>query len=253
MNYNFFLCTLMLLFINNCTVDTLNKSNIKYDINDKFSNKGFTLLYSDQLLEDKFISKKLDQRSLLIFQKNLKKGTSVKITNIINNKSLVAKVAGNAAYPLFNNSVITSRIAHELNLNINEPYIEIVAISENSMFVAKRSKTYDEEKKIADKAPVDSIIVNDINIKKLKIDNVEIKKKFSYSIKVADFYFKETAKSMMERIKNETNINKSKIQKLSSNKYRVYLGPFDDITSLQISFNDISILKFENIEIIKND
>ena len=82
---------------------------------------------------------------------------------------------------------------------------------------------------------------------------LKLKKKFSYSIKVADFYFKETAKSMMERIKNETNINKSKIQKVSSNKYRVYLGPFDDITSLQISFNDISILKFENIEIIKND
>ena len=30
-------------------------------------------------------------------------------------------------------------------------------------------------------------------------------------------------------------------------------GPFNNINSLQKSFNDISILEFENIEIIKND
>ena len=35
------------------------------------------------------------------------------------------------------------------------------------------------------------------------------------------------------------------------NKYRVYLGPFYNINTLQKSFNDINILEFENIEIIK--
>ena len=56
---------------------------------------------------------------------------------------------------------------------------------------------------------------------------------------------------MIERIKKETSLNNIKIQKISLTEYRVLLGPFDDINSLQSSFNDINILEFENIEIIK--
>ena len=58
---------------------------------------------------------------------------------------------------------------------------------------------------------------------------------------------------MLNRIKNKTKIKNPKILKLSSKEYRVYLGPFNNINSLQKYFNDISILEFENIEIIKND
>ena len=58
---------------------------------------------------------------------------------------------------------------------------------------------------------------------------------------------------MLKRIKNETDIKKPKIKKISNNKYRVLLGPFDNINSLQKSYNDINILEFENIKIIKND
>ena len=78
-------------------------------------------------------------------------------------------------------------------------------------------------------------------------------KKVTYIIKVADFYFKDTASAMLERIIIETKIKKPNIQKISNKKYRVYLGPFDNINSLQNSYNDINILQFENIEIIRND
>ena len=49
--------------------------------------------------------------------------------------------------------------------------------------------------------------------------------------------------------KNYIKIDK----KLSKTQYRVFLGPFDNIYSLQKAFNDINILDFENIEIIKID
>ena len=251
MNYKILLYILITLFLNNCSIDNLNTNKVNYDFYEQFSNKGFTLVYTEQLFNDKLISKKIDERSLLIYQKNLKKDTTVKITNIINNKTLIAKVAGDSEYPNFNNSVITIRIADLLELDYNEPYVEIISISENSMFVAKTSKTYDEEKQIAAKAPVDSISINNIN--KKKIINSKVEKKFSYIIKIADFYFKKTALSMSNRIINETNIKNPKIQRLSKNKHRVYLGPFTDINSLQNSFNDINILEFENIEIIQND
>ena len=58
---------------------------------------------------------------------------------------------------------------------------------------------------------------------------------------------------MVNRIINETVVKNPKIKKINKEKYRVFLGPFDEIYSLQKSYNDISILEFENIEIIKND
>ena len=76
--------------------------------------------------------------------------------------------------------------------------------------------------------------------------------KFSYSIKVADFYYEDSAQNMINRIKKETNIKKLNVSKLSKTKFRVVLGPFNDIISLKNSFNEIIKLGFENIEIIDN-
>ena len=80
-----------------------------------------------------------------------------------------------------------------------------------------------------------------------------IKKKFSYIIKIADFYFLDSASVMKKRIKKETMVNKIMIKSLSETNFRVFLGPFNDLNSLKKAFNDISLLNFENIEIIKND
>ena len=148
--------------------------------------------------------------------------------------------------------IISIRIASELNLDINEPYVEILEIPKNSLFVAKKAKTYEEEKNVANKAPVNSIFINNLN--KVKTDNKKVSKnEFSYIIKIADFYFKDTARVMLKRITDDTKIKNPKIKKISNKNYRVYLGPFSSINSLQKSFNDINILKFENIEFIKND
>ena len=56
---------------------------------------------------------------------------------------------------------------------------------------------------------------------------------------------------MVLRIKEETIIKKVKINKISSTKFRVFLGPFQNLDSLKNEFNAINILQFENIEIIK--
>tara|TARA_B110001452_G_scaffold41936_1_gene32198 strand:+ start:581 stop:1339 length:759 start_codon:yes stop_codon:yes gene_type:complete len=252
MPYKKILYLVIILFITNCTTTTLIKNNPDKSILNGFSNKGFALIYNDNLYSEKIVSKKIDERSLIIFQKNLKNNTPVKITNILNNKSIIAKVGKKSNYPRFNNSVLSKRIAKELDLDIDQPYIEILEILENSIFVAKKTKTFDEEKSVAVKAPVNSISINDLNIDKKK-NTKKSNIKFSYSVKVADFYFGDTATIMLKRIKTETSIKNPKIKKLSDRKYRVYLGPFDNINSLQNSYNDISILEFENIEIIRND
>ena len=57
----------------------------------------------------------------------------------------------------------------------------------------------------------------------------------------------------IQRIKQETTVKKINIKSLSETNYRVFLGPFNNLNSLKKAFNDISLLNFENIEIIKND
>ena len=239
-----------MLFVSNCT--TINQTKIQTSqlLEDPFVNKGFALIYNENLLKEKIISRKIDERSLIIFQKNLKKNTKVKITNIKNNRSIIATVGNNANYPSFNNSVLSIRIADEINLDKEEPCVEILEILENSVFVAKKAKTFEEEKKVATKAPVNNISISDLNSTQIK-NSTKATNKFSYKIKIADLYFRDTALLLIDRINNETNVKDVKIEKIMENKYRVYLGPFYNINTLQKSFNDINILEFENIEIIK--
>ena len=66
-------------------------------------------------------------------------------------------------YPIIYNSVITNRIAEELELNYEDPYVEIIEIRKNDTFIAKKAKTFDEEKNVANKAPVTDININVIS------------------------------------------------------------------------------------------
>ena len=240
------------LFLFACsTNNTSNKDTKIVGHIDTFSTKGFALIYNEDLYKKKIINKKLEKRSLLIFQKNLKKETSVKITNPLNNKSILVKVGANSKYPNFYNSVISQRVFDELDLNYNEPYIEIATVSANSAFVAKKAKMYEEEKEVADKAPVDGISISDLSKNKKKIKKNKKKDNFSYIIKLADFYYENSAKMMQKRIIEELNLNNSRIIKISNTNYRVYFGPYDNLKSLKKAFDDINPLNFENIEIIK--
>ena len=249
---NFKIILIFILFLYSCETKNINISNrdiISSDIN--FSNRGNALVFDESLNKKKIINKKIENRSLIVFQRNLKKNTNVKITNLLNNKSILAKVGVNSTYPNFYNSVISKRIYKELGLDSDEPYIEIVSVSSNTTFLAKKSKMFDEEKEVADKAPVEGISISDLSKDKKKNINIKVKSEFRYIIKIADFYYKKTAEMMQIRIKNELNLNYSKILKISNTNYRVYLGPFKNLKSLKNAFDDINPLNFENIEIIK--
>tara|TARA_B100000900_G_C20501976_1_gene684159 strand:+ start:332 stop:1084 length:753 start_codon:yes stop_codon:yes gene_type:complete len=249
MNFKILILLFISLFLYNCDNTRIkNTSNSTLKVEQKFKNTGFALIYNKNLENIKDI----DDRSLDIYHKSLKRKSIVKITNPNNGKYLLANVKSNKVkFSEFYNSIISSRIAETLELNTDEPFIEIRLISKNSTFIAKKAKTFDAEKNVANKAPIDGIQVNDLKKTKIKKKSKN-DKKFSYSIKLADFYYKKTAQLMINRIKNETSIKKYKIIKISKTKFRVLIGPFDDIHSIKESFEQIKLLEFENIEIIKN-
>ena len=249
MNYKYIILVVLSFFLFSCEKPLNDKSKkIELNFEKKYVNSGFALVYNDNL---KGI-KKLENRSLNIYHKSLKRKSTVKITNLKNNKYLIATVKSNKIkFSNFYNSVLSLRIAEELELDVDEPFIEIVLVSKNSTFVAKKAKMFDEEREVAEKAPVDGIQINDLNIKKKKKKSITVKP-FSYSIKIADFYYKDTAKFMVDKIKDEAKIKNLTINRLSNTKYRVLIGPFNDIKSLKNSFEKMSYFNFENLEIINN-
>ncbi len=249
MNYRLIIPFFFIFFLIGCNQTTVNKvDNIEFESKKKFKNSGFALIDNDNLNK----IKKLDPRSLNIYHKSLKKKSIVKITNPENGKYLIAKVKSNKVrFSDFYNSVLSQRIAEELELNLMEPYVVLTLIPKNSTFIAKKAKMFEEEKKVAEKAPVEGIQINNLNSNK-DIEKKDKKKIFSYSIKIADFYYKDTAKMMSDRIQKEALIKNLSIIKLSNTKYRVLIGPFNDIKSLKKAFEKMNFLDFENLEILKN-
>jgi len=245
------------LFIISCEKKS---TDIKFSNNFKhYSNKGFTLIYDNNLLEQKIINKKIDEKSLIVFNNKLEKDTPVRITNLLNGKNLIAKIGVKSKYPSFYNSVISHRIAKDLEINLLEPYIQIQTINSNNTFVASKTKTFNEEKKVANKAPVENISIKNISLIKEEDNKKKIVKKtkdinlndFKYIIKFADLFFEDSAIMLKNRLIEEFKLNNINIKKMSKNNYRVYKGPFNNLESIKKEINIIIKVDFDNIEILK--
>jgi hypothetical protein len=243
MKFNNIIIILIFIILSGC-----ENYSVTNKIEKKYKNSGFALIYNDKLYE-----KKLDDDLLEIFHSNLKSKSFVKITNPVNKKSLIAKVTSNKVkFSNFYNSIISNKIVKTLDLDRNEPFVEIVLISKESTFIAKKAKTFKEEKNVAEKAPINGIKISNLINSEDKNTKLLPNKKFSYSIKVADFYYKKTAQLMVDRIKTKTSLKNLKILQLSKTNYRVLIGPFNDIYSLKESFEKMNSLYFENLELLKN-
>jgi len=248
MSYKNIIFIFLIFFTYGCEPINVKNKKLNFEIENRYKNSGFALIYNDEL--DGI--KEIEPRSLMIYHKNLKKKSMVKITNPINGLSLIAEVKSNKIkFSNFYNAVLSDRIAQTLELDENEPYINIVLISKDSTFIAKKAKTFEEESVVAEKAPVDGIQINDLNESKSK-KKIKKNKIFSYSIKVADFYYKDSAKIMLEKIKKDSLIKNLKIIELSKTNYRLLIGPFNDIKSLKNTFEKMNLFNFENLEILKN-
>jgi len=251
MNYKIFFFVLFVTFVS-CT-EKNEIVNSKKFIN--YKNKGFTLVYNDNLYKDKLIDRKLNSRSLLIFNNSLEIETPVRITNMLNGKYILAKVSKNANYPFFYNSVISERIANDLEIDLDEPYVEIKTLNQKNSFIIGKAKMFEEEKVVANKVPVEGIEIKNISVNqslsKITKSNSKLSKDFIYIIRIADLYFENSANILKDRLQNQYNISNVKVKKMSKNSYRVYKGPFYNLDSIKREYSDIIKLNFENIEIIK--
>tara|TARA_B100000575_G_scaffold286418_1_gene283165 strand:- start:427 stop:1164 length:738 start_codon:yes stop_codon:yes gene_type:complete len=239
---------LILLILSACSPQliTLNKK-------EPYAANGFAYIYNEFDFSNKIIKGKMNNDNLQISHQNLKTGTLIKISNPKNKESLVLKNIKRIRYPEFYKILITEAVAKKLELDKNLPILEIVEVKKNKSFIAKEAKTFNEEKKISTKAPVENIQISNISRQKNKKNN-----KISEQIYIllGSFYSIETANFLKQRITKdvpEFNINKLKIKKNSIKENLVISGPYNSINSVK---NDYILLKtfgFEELDIFLNE
>jgi rare lipoprotein A (peptidoglycan hydrolase) len=238
----------ILFFILGCA--DYQSTEIKKKEKKYFSSTGFALIYEDNFFNDKIINKKLNNDEIIVMHSFLKKNTNISITNPDNSKSIKAKVNINAKYPKIFNIVISKKIASFLEIDLKNPYVEINEIKKNKTFIAKEGNIFDEEKKVAGKAPVDEIIMDDIT----KEPTVQKKKKsrnFKFSVIISDFYYINSANNLKNELIKKTKINNISVIKINNNKYRLLVGPFENFNALKTAYISLNKLGFEELNIYK--
>ena len=239
----------ILLFILSACSPQLITLNLK----EPYAANGFAYIYNEVDFNKKIIKRKMDNDNLQISHQNLKTGTLIKISNPKNKKSLVLKNIKRIRYPEFYKVLITEAVAEKLELDENLPLLEILEVKKNKSFVAKEAKTFNEEKKISSKAPVENIQILNISKEKSKKDYKTFEQIY---ILLGSFYSTDTANFLKQRITKdvpEFNIKKLKIKKNNIKENLVISGPYNSINSVK---NDYILLKtfgFEELDIFLNE
>jgi len=249
---NFLNKILILLFIflfSACVNNTNTRSKHKPD-KIFYSSSGFALLYDESYYDEKIIKSKLDNNTISIFHSFLKKNTSIKIINPENSKFVETKVTKKIDYPAIFNVVISKKIAQILEIDPENPFVEVIELKKNKTFVAKESNTFDEERNVAETAPVDEVKMDDLSKQSTNTENNIIKKN-NFVLVVSDFYYLESAENLKNELIEKTRINNFSIRKLGSNKYRLSLGPFKNFNALKTSYISLNNLGFKELNIYR--
>ena len=170
----------------------------------------------------------------------LPSGTLVKIINLQNKKSLIAKTTRK-------NSKLISRVVSipetyfdNLNLDKKLPFVRVVSIRENKKFIAKRAKIYEEEKRVKNKVKFNSVEIVNLNKKE------ENSKKIY--LNYGPFYFQTYADGLYKilslNLKNKNILYKD----YKTKNYNISVGPVNNLKeydNLHKSLGALGLIGYE--------
>ena len=179
-----------------------------------------------------------------VLHRNLELNTLIKITNLLNKKSIIVSIDKNSNYKKEREIILPNKYLDLLELNSYLPLVKIETIRTNKTFKAETAKIFDEEKKISQNIETKNVDIVDLSKNKTSKDN-SLKKVVIY---YGDFTFKNSALDMVSLLKKEIkNVNPTIIQ--VNKKFRVKAASISDINEFDIFFNKIVNTKFENYNI----
>ena len=230
--------------------DYKTDKEIQYNEKRYYSSSGFALIYEDELYKQKVINKKFDNQNIKVMHNILKKNTPIKIINPDNLKVIETKVYKKANYPKIFNIVISKKISYILELDVNNPYVEIFELKKNETFIAKEGNIFEDEKNVADKAPIDQIKMDDLSKDQTQIEKI-ITKKSNFILVISDFYYLSSANNLKNELVKKTNINNISVKKINNKKYRLLVGPFENFNALKTTYISLNNLGFEGLNIYR--
>ena len=185
-----------LLLLSACADYKSNKS-IQIKEREFYSSKGFALIYTGSLFEkggvdkefntNEVIDNRLNNEQILTMHSTLKKDTHIRIINPVTSKFVDTKILKRANYPKIFNIVMSRKTATILELDIDNPYVEIFEVKKNKTFIAKESNTFEEEKQLPESAPVDDIKEDDLSEKQIDLKKT-LDKNNNFILVRSDFY-----------------------------------------------------------------
>jgi hypothetical protein len=180
-----------------------------------------------------------------VIHRNIAPNSKVKITNLLNKKSIVVEVNKNSNYKKEREIIIPNKYIDLLELNYILPIVKIETLRTNKTFKADSVKIFDEEKKITQNVEIKNVDIIDLS-KNNSSKNNNLNKLIIY---YGDFTFKNSALDMVSLLKKEIkNLNPTVIQ--VNKKFRVKVATINDISEFDIFFNKIINTKFDNYNII---
>ena len=179
-----------------------------------------------------------------VIHRNIAPNSKIKITNLLNKKSIVVEVNKNSNYKKEREIIVPSKYIDLLELNYNLPIVKIETIRKNKTFKADTAKIFEEEKKIIQNAEIKNVDIVDLS-KNSSAKNNNLNKLIIY---YGDFTFKNSALDMVSLLKKDIkNLNPTVIQ--VNKKFRVKVASINDINEFDIFFNKIVNTKFDNYNI----
>ena len=238
------LSLILIIFLTMYSCADYNNKTKKY-----YTSSGFALTYDIDLYMNKIINTRISDDEIGILHSFLKKNTHIQITNPINNKSIKTKVLKKANYPNIFNIVISKKMESLLELDKENPYVEVVEIKKNKTFIAKESALFDEEKNVARKAPVEKIEMNNLMASSTK--KIGKKNKTEFLLIISDFYYPESAEGLKRELVEKTKINNFFIVKINNTKFRLMVGPFKNFNALKTTYISLNNLGFNDLNVYK--
>ena len=180
-----------------------------------------------------------------VIHRNITPNSKVRITNLLNKKSIIVEINKNSNYKNEREIIIPNKYIDLLELNYNLPVVKIETLRTNKTFKADTTKIFEEEKKITQNVEIKNVDIVDLSKNNVSKNN-NLNKLIIY---YGDFTFKNSALDMVILLKkNIKNLNPTVIQ--VNKKFRVKVASINDINEFDIFFNKIVNTKFDNYNIM---
>jgi hypothetical protein len=229
-----------------------NVNKVKHKkVKQYYSSSGFALIYEDNLYKKKILNKKINNEEIKVMHNLLKMNTAIRIINPANSKVIETKIYKKVNYPKIFTIVVSKKIASILELDLDNPFVEVIEVKKNKTFIAKKTNTYEEEKNVAEKAPVDKIKMDSLTNNKDEVKK-KVLKKNNFIILINDYYYEDSAINLKNELLAKTGFSNILVKKISNNKYRLLAGPFKNFNALKTTYISLNNLGFEDLNIYKN-